>query len=339
MRNKILIVVVLIFLAGFADEAHAQLRRSDQSAVTYEELFDDPYDINALFVHFQPLYMELFTTNVNAGFGLKVDYNFKNKMEFSAQARKAYAKETDLARLNASKTSDMDNKPAVYNYYELGATYHIKDWEEDSQSKVILYSKRYKGAKWAANVPEHIIIPTKVRKIYGARLGGLIYDSSTDLSRIIEKQQVVLPEVGDGGSAIPGDNDIDIYGNVNVMGIYLGGSMRWIKNFAIKPDRSYGTLGNDLIFTTYLDFIFAPAVEVQNVFMDGIEYSSENIKTSKIGFRAGMEGKFNRELGWAYGAELGVRPGIKTRGFYALLKISFPVFSTNLDYGKEAFGK
>ncbi len=330
-------IIGFIFFIGTLHPAMSQLRRSDQAAVTYEELYDDPYMLNSLFVHFQPLYAEMFVANVNAGFGAQVEYYFKDKLEFRAHARKTYSKATDFSRQNASKNSEVENKAAVYNYYELGASYFIKDWEEDAQSKVILYSNRYKGTKWAANVPEHIIIPTKVRKIISGRLGGLMFDSSTDLNRVMEKQGVNLPQIG--AEDIFLSEDLNIYGNFDVKSIYLGGSMTWIKNFAIKPDRNYGTLGNDLIFTTYLDLMVAPSVSVNNIFYQGIEYSSENIKTSMIGFRAGMDGKFNRELGWAYGAEMGVRPGIKSKGFYALLKISFPVFSTTMDHSKEAFSK
>lgn len=337
ISKRIFIGLILVFCCGFLNSVQAQLKRSDQSAVTYEELYDDPYDINTLFVHLQPLYAELFVANVNAGFGVQVEYYFKSKMEFRAHARKTYSKGTDFSRLNASKNSEVENKAASYNYYELGGSYFIKDWEEDSQSKVILYSTRYKGAKWAASVPEHIIIPTKVRKIISARLGGIIFDTSTDLNRIMSKQEVRLPQVGNPEVFL--SEELSIYGNFDVKALYLGGSMTWMKNFAIKPDRNYGTLGNDLIFTTFLDLIVAPSVSMTNIFYQGIEYSTENVKTSKVGFRAGMEGKFNRELGWAYGAEMGIRPGIQSKSFYALLKISFPVFSTRMDHSKEAFGK
>jgi len=337
MSQKIFIIIFLVCATGVFQDVNAQVRRSDRSAVTYEELYDDPYAINTLFIHFQPLYTELFVANLNAGFGLQVEYHYKNKLEFRAHARKPYARATDFSRENASKNSNIQNKAAIYNYYELGATYHVKDWEDESQSKVILYSNRYKGVKWAANVPEHIIIPTKVRKIYGVRLGGLMYDTSTDLNRVMEKQEVTLPEIGNEEVSISGD--ANVYGNLDAKAIYLGGSMSWIKNFAIKPDKSYGTLGNDLMFTTYLDFIFAPVVSVDDIFYEDAIFSSKNIKTNKFGFRAGMDGKFNREWGWAYGGEIGFRPGIKTRGFYATIKISFPVFSTSLDHSKEAFSK
>jgi hypothetical protein len=68
-------------------------------------------------------------------------------------------------------------------------------------------------------------------------------------------------------------------------------------------------------------------------------YDISPVKLSKFGFRAGVEGKFNRTLGWAYGGEVGMRPSVQGKMFYALLKISFPVFGTNVDYKVESFGK
>ena len=52
-----------------------------------------------------------------------------------------------------------------------------------------------------------------------------------------------------------------------------------------------------------------------------------------------MEGKFNRKFGWAYGGEIGYRPGLKQSGFFVLAKISFPVFATQLKHQVESFGK
>ena len=53
----------------------------------------------------------------------------------------------------------------------------------------------------------------------------------------------------------------------------------------------------------------------------------------------GVEGRFNRQLSWAYGGEWGYRPSVEGSSFYVLVKISFPVFGTNLDYKVESFGK
>src|SRR3954462_2500308 len=65
--------------------------RKDKTAVTYEELYDEPYSVNKLFVAFQPLYGELFVTNVNAGFGVEASYYYQDKADFKVQYRKTYS--------------------------------------------------------------------------------------------------------------------------------------------------------------------------------------------------------------------------------------------------------
>lgn len=333
--DRVLLLFSIIFFGIIAVPAFGQSSKSGASSITYEEFYDAPYEINKLYIHFQPLYGELFVTNVNMGFGLEVNYYLADKFDFTAHARKAYARTFDFERNVAHKTSTVDNIPEVYNYFELGGTYHIIDKEQDTETKVILYSTRFKGNKWAARVPEHIKVPSKVRKITGARLGGIAYNTSTDLNRVLASQEVILINENE----VQIDPNTKIYGNVEVMGLYVGGSMAWIKNFAIKPDRGYGVLTNDLIFTTFFDIMIAPSVKVEDIYMNGNVFSTKEIKTNMFGFRAGLNGKFNRELGWGYGAEMGYRPGINGRGFYTALKISLPIYSTNIDHRKEAFGK
>ena len=324
----------LIFLIS-TNLVNAQFRQSGGNTFTYEEIYDTPYEIHKLFLMIQPLYGELFVANVNVGFGLEAQYYLKDKLDFRAHARKTYTKKFDHSRNIAEKNSNVDNLPNVYNYYELGATYHVVDKEEDTETRMVLYSKRYKGRKWVAKVPDHAIIPSKVRKIYGVRLGALAYDTSTDLDRALEQQEVTLVDA----AGTPIDEEAVIFGNLSTQAIYVGGSSAWIKNFAVKPDKTYSDLTNDLIFTTYLDIIVAPSVKVDDVRYNNRIYDTDVLKTNMLGIRGGMEGKFNRDFSWAYGAEIGFRPGIKNRGFYALFKISFPVIGTSLNHSKEAFGK
>ena len=240
-----------------------------------------------------------------------------------------------LIRDAAVKNSTVDNKARPYNYYELVGTYHIVDKETDTETKFILYSKRYKGDKWAATVPLHTIIPTKIRKIYGARLGGFAYATTVDYNNVLKDQGVSLINA----EGEPLSLQESIYGSMSAQGIYIGGSMAMIKNVAVQPDKIYGTLVNDLIFTTYLDIALAPSISITDIYKDGVQYPSNPIEKNLFGFRAGFEGKFNREVGWAYGVELGHRPGLKKSGFYITAKISFPVFSTQLRHQVESFGK
>ncbi len=356
--KKHLFFLTLIFLLSIS-QSWSQRRSKVTKAVTYEELYDAPYEINKLFIQFQPVYGELFVSNVNAGFGGEVVYYMEDKFDFRAHARKTYSKRFDLARDIAEKNSSVDNVPNIFNYFELGATYHIKDFEKDSDTKMFLYKRSYRGGKWASKVPLNAEIPCKVRKVYGVRLGGFAFDTSTDLNRALSEQGLSNADIVDmEGNPLPDSfldaqdgeqKDLSVFGNVDVKGLYIGGSMAWMKNVAVDFDR-YMPGVDDLILTTYFDIMIAPSVTVDDIVyterdevngeaLSTTTYSTDAIKVNNFGFRLGVDGRFNRTLSWSYGGEFGYRPTVKGRGFFALLKISFPVYSTNLKYSVEAFGK
>lgn len=346
----------------------AQGDRKDKTAVTYEELYDEPYSINKLFVGFQPVYGELFVTNVNAGFGAEAVYYHRDKADFRAHFRKTYSAQFfDLSRSQATKQdqSSVENRSQVFNYFEIGGTYHIKDFEESSKSKMFLFKNSYKGNKWAARVPLNADVPCKVRKIYGLRLGGIYWRSTTDLARALKDQGLTnadLKNVADPNLSLPltekfrndqnevVDRKVHPFTNVASAGLYVGGSMTWIKNVAVDFDKFEEGI-DDLILTVYGDILVSPSIKMDNVLYiqkdeQGVPvtstlatYSVSPIKTKSFGFRVGVDGRFNRQLGWSYGAELGYRPSLEGRTFFAMLKLSFPVFGTNLDYKVEAFGK
>lgn len=351
--------LLLTCALGIYTQLFAQGERKDKTAVTYEELYDEPYSVNKLFIGFQPLYGELFVTNVNAGFGAEAVFYHQDKMDFRAHFRKTYSSQFfDLGRNLAEKKSDVLNEPNVFTFYELGATYHLKDFEESSKTKLFLYKKSYKGNKWSARVPLNAEVPCKVRKVYGLRLGGIFWKGSTDLDRALEKQGLVnedLRNIENDEEGLPstmvvsGDVEpVNVFGNINSASVYLGGSLSWIKNVAVNFDKFEEGV-DDLMFTVFLDVIYSPLITIDNIVYRDIDpntgearqrtFSTDAIKTSPLGFRAGVDGRFNRQLSWAYGGEVGYRPSMQGLGFYALLKISFPVFGTNLDYKVESFGK
>lgn len=354
--NHRFLILIAAFMTSYVT-LFAQGERKDKTAVTYEELYDEPSSVNKLFVGIQPLYGELFSSNVNAGFGAEVVYYHKDKMDFRAHFRKTYSQQFfDFARDLAVKKSDVENRTEVYNYFEVGGTYHIRDFEESSKTKMFLYKKSYKGHRWAARVPLSADVPCKVRKIYGARLGGILWDSSTDIGRALEKQGLTNTDLKTSeGVSLPQtifkegrEESLDVFSNIASKGLYLGGSMTWIKNVAVNFDKFEEGI-DDLIFTAYVDLLVSPSVEIDDiVYIDtdpaspnaGTQtYSVSPLKTKMLGFRVGMDGRFNRMFSWAYGAEIGYRPSLEGRSFYAVFKISFPVFGTNLDYKVESFGK
>lgn len=345
---------VLVLLCVCSLSALAQGERRDKGAVTFEELYDEPYAVNKLFVGFQPLYGDVFATNVNAGFGIEAAYYYQDKADFRVHYRRPYSSTFyDLNSDLADKNGNSSNQPSTFSYLELGGTYHFKDVEETSKTRMVLYRNSYKGNKWAGRVPLKAEVPAKVRKIYGARLGAIAWSSTVDLNRLMEKQDLTNNNlVSDEGMIIPEtflDNlgrtqQVRVFSNLASTGLYVGGSISWFRNVAVAFD-SYEEAVDDALLTLYFDIMYAPSLKLDDVdYFDPTQnqsfvYSVDAIKTSALGFRLGIDGKFNRTLSWAYGGELGYRPSVQGRQFFAMFKISFPVFGTNLDYKVESFGK
>lgn len=330
-------IILQFILFSVAGSLMAQGSRNEKKILTYETLYDSPYEINKLWVQFQPVYTELFVTNPTVGYGVEAAYYWADKFDFRAHFRKAYSMQTDYQRyISHYNAPEIDNKPTIFNYFEFGGTYHIKDTEEDTETFIHLYSSRYSSAnKWKSMVPEKSRIPTKVRKILGARAGGMIYKTNFNLDRSVENGLSLLNQEA---NLLPSSIENPFTG-VSVQGGYVGASYAWIKNVAIAPDRSYSDLVKDLMLTTYLDILFAANIDYKDVYYQNIPYSTAELGKNYVGFRAGIDGKFNRTLSWAYNGELGYRPGVKGSGLYALIKISFPVYSTDLDNKIEAFSK
>ncbi len=345
IRFSIIFFTLILFLDQGLVYAQEQ---EEKTAVVFDELYDEPYAINKLFIGFQPLYGELFATNVNAGYGFEAQYYHKTKFDIKGHFRKSYSsKFYDFNREVALKNSNVSNTPEIYNYYELGGTFHIKDFDVNSKTKIFLHKKNTSRNKWAATVPLYAEVPSKLRKIYGVRLGGIIWNSTADLNRVLDDQGLTNADlVNSEGIGLPETyvdgngqtQNFNVFGNIYATNIYLGGSLSLIRNIAVSFDQYEEGL-DDGMLTFFADLMIAPSLTLDPVVYNNSEYSTDVIKTKMIGFRTGIEGKFNRTLSWSYGGELGYRPSMSGQGFFALLKISFPVFSSNLDNKVEAFGK
>lgn len=349
-KNQHRVILILIFIFT-GTSLFAQFgRRGGTQTITYDELYDDPYDINKLWVGFLPMYGEIHWTNVTAGFGAEIMYMHEDKIHINGQVRLPYFRNTDLTRFAAEESRNYNpNVHAFKNYFyaEVGVTYHIWDKENEVTGNIPLYSKNYKGSKWAAKVAQTAEVPNKRREILGVRLGGVFHETATNVSAAIEKQNVTILAVESSDTLVIDRGNGDHYSSVRSIGFYTGVSYTWIKNFAAKPDKTYSELVEDQIFSTFLDIFVFPWNQLDNFSVltnpqdvaTAVLYDASGIRTFMFGARLGIDGKFNRELGWSYGSEIGIRPGINGFGFYGLLKVSFPVYSTKLDNKVEAFGR
>lgn len=328
MRLKSSFIIGLLLVVTFNGYSQATKK---SNALKYTVTYDDPYDIKKLFIHFQPIVGDIGALNVIGGFGLEANYYHKDKLDFEFSGRTSYGTKFDIVRDAAIKNAINENPIVAYFYLDMGGTYHIIDQTKESESKVLLYSKRLKGNEWAATVPKNAVIKNTVREIVGGRAGAMAYSTSTDLSKVFAKQELEV-FFNDGTPVDPRD----LYTNVTAYGFYVGGSMSWFKNFAVTFESRWEPNGDDLLMTTYLDVLYSPSITIDDIIIAGEEISLADVKQAPLGFRAGLKGKFNRQLGWGYGVESGLRPGIEQNGFFFTFKLSFPIFGTKLEQTVEA---
>jgi hypothetical protein len=78
---------------------------------------------------------------------------------------------------------------------------------------------------------------------------------------------------------------------------------------------------------------------VEDIKYEDVSYNPGILKLKSFGFRAGLDGKFNRKLSWGYGGEFGYRPSVAKMGFFAVIKIAIPLYGTNLENKVVAVSK
>lgn len=325
--------IFLTALFGCFCAALAQEDRRDMTDVTFEQLYDEPYNVNKFFIGFQPFYGEVFATNVNAGFGVDAHYFLKQKANFRAHFRKTYSSAFfDMNRENAKQNTDVENRQAAFGYFEAGMTWHFKDFEEQGKTKLVMYKKSYRGDKWAARVPLHAEIPCRVRKIYGGRIGGIVWNSTLDVSRALQVNNLSNADLANFGESV------NLFSNIHSGGIYAGASLTWIRNVAVSFDQFESNV-DDSMFTLFADVLYSPYLEVDDIKYQGALYDPGILKIKSFGFRVGLDGKFNRKLSWGYGGEIGYRPSVAGLGFFTTFKIAIPLYGTNLSYKVNATPK
>ncbi len=344
MYLRTLILIITIVFLGLSvhaqDENNTenQENSAEKESVVFEKLYDEPYDIYKLWLKFQPLYFDMFLSNINAGYGFEAQFIEYEKFDLQLSFRKPYSSSTDVYRKAAELNNDFSTTLQSAYFVELGGTYHAYDDVKDGIAKIVLRNEfnSEKARKREALKPvEFVKVAAKVREIVGARAGFMAYSSTVNYSDLAIRQNIESLE-GSDGSLITNFVDNRLYGNVSAMGFYIGGSYSQFRNVIIKPE-NYSNLGNDILVTAYADLIVMPSFNFSNVFFQDVSYDVSKFNTNPIGFRVGLEGKFNQKFTYSYGFEAGIRPSVAKRGTFLLFKVSFPVFATSLKMEKEAF--
>lgn len=324
--GKLTVMSFLLLLTGMLP-IMAQDEPVEIAVPPYQTMYDDPYDIRNLYLNFQPLYGDISALNLTGGFGIEGTYYHKSLFDAQLAFRTSYGKRFDLNRYAATKNDPYGNNYPLHFNLEFGGTYHIQDIMKESTSKVLLYSKQLKGTEWASTVARSAEISGRLRTVIGGRLGGMFYSSTLNVSSALEAQNKELT-YEDGTPVL----EKDMYSNVNTFVVYIGGSYSMIRNYAVEFSERWDPSGDDMLFTPYFDLMFAPSIKINDLTLASGPVSAAPVDKLSLGFRGGMNIKFNRQLSWGATVETGFRPGIKKRGFFVLFKMSFPIYAKKIEY-------
>lgn len=339
MSKRILIFsfIILSFSSFLFSQTEENQEKNDESVV-YEKLYDEPYDVYKLWIKFQPMYFDIFMSNFNAGFGFEAEYLEYEKFDLRMAFRKPYSSSTDVYRNAGEVNNDFVTNLRSAYFFEIGGSYHVYDDVKDGIAKIVL-RRIHKSAKARAreNIKpvEFINVAANVREIVGVRAGFMSYSTSINLSDLAVRQNIES-FTGNDGTVINDFTNNRLYGSMAALGFYVGGSYAQFRNVIIKPE-NYSNLANDILFNTYADILVVPSFSFSDVFIMNESFDISAVKTNPIGFRLGLEGKFNQKFTYCYAFETGIRPSVSKRGLFALVKLSFPVLATSLKMKKESF--
>ncbi len=326
-KSQLPCFIAFILLCG----NFSSIAQTKKGPGSFEVLYDEPYSINKLFVHFVPVIADIYLTNPNVSFGFEVNYLPGKKLDYEFSMRTSYGQRFDVMRDLAETNRTTDNKTIPFRWLQMGATYHIKDRERDGNAKIIPYTKRTKP--YSFDTYNYFDVPCLVREVWGARLGIYDYQSTVDISNTMIRQNVEL--VSQDGNVLTRTTRERVYSTMAVTGIYVGGSYSTIRNVVVKPEGGSGTAyknsGSDQILTTYLDLMVAPRIVLDNIQDGPLVYSTAPMKLNNLGWRAGLDIMHNRSLHWSFGLEIGSHTGLSRRGGFFMGRIAFPVMAFTID--------
>ena len=348
--------ITVLLLTLWAQTGFGQLSNPISArSVNYKTVFDDPYDINQLWIMFSPLAVNASGSNLMLGFDLRTRFFLGSKVQLTAGYNGPWSRNTDhtrnLAMQNASvnwrelgerrdKTADLTNRFIAFTSAEVGGQFHLIDKEKKSTSKIMLTSKKARVMEFSS--ADFITVNSKNRQIWSARAGAQLYGATVPLNRIIKAQNVTLQADNgltlrpDGKTICPDGTESNLGSNqlftsMQYISGSVGGGFSLIRNVSIKADK-FGNLANNICLNAFADVMFAPNVQladlqVQRTGGGQSVVSVSDIKVNKLGFRAGFDVFYNQDLFYAFGAEMGMRPGLAGDQFYFAGRFSFPALS------------
>lgn len=284
---------------------------------------------------FCPFYVDAYLANINMGWGAGAKVSLYKNLQFTTNFQKS-TEELDMGYRSAvvfipvHNVADQDFK--VTKSLDLGVNLVFSDKEKIRPVRVNLRSSR--SGNYTTTT---FIEPTlTVRKLYSLRGGINLYNStmSTDEleSEMLQTDKYTFSLYGAydiDGNEVFSTNGLGWAVPVNMATLSVGIGSDLIINSAVEVS-GYGTKHAKRTTSHYVDFLFAPIVNVHDLVLLGedidVSGDGENqFGISRLGFRYGIDYLFTRRaVSFGASMEIGIRPGLAGKGFFLNGRVYLP---------------
>jgi len=273
-----------------------------------------------LFVDIRLLDFDLGFPVLSLGGGADADFFLNKKLSFEGSVRFSYF---DMKRSLIKGNQDAENINKLNRFFEMraGGRFHLSDKEGTKKMKAIVSTQNTGYSTITNYIPMMVPCRKIVALHYGVQYYTVAIKGKTGPS--IPGQLSVGPSVtATDGTTFSEWNSAT---NLNVMMVYGGLSF-------IKIMKTTMTSGSDswtfnLFRNSYVDIMFAPNVNVQNVIYKNTSYNvqgsgSKGFEKNPFGIRYGMSMLSKKKMSVCY--EIGWLPGLKN-GLFTRASFGFPI--------------
>jgi hypothetical protein len=318
-----IIAVVLLMPAAVHSQSKKKTKsKKKEDEYAYKVLSNDPQHARNLSIYVTPVYVDLFSPNINFGYGVGLDYNFQNLVHVYGSYRASYLETTEPTSILDGAMGEAANGYTKFTNPEFGAEIYISGQESEVQEDISIkteqdeqYHKTVYYVKQKANK----------YKMVGIRVG---YQT---INTIVNAGQVDFKGYDKNN---PGAGTVDIgTGNYSTMMnegiISIGASITNIHELTLDF-KNYGEKSESSSDAIYADIMFAPSITYGDVnIVSGVGSSTGTVVTTyvldakatrqSLGFRLGVKEMDLKTFGGGIRAEIGLRPGTDfNNGWYIM---------------------
>ncbi|MES2589607.1 MAG: hypothetical protein V4622_11560 [Bacteroidota bacterium] len=304
MKTKNAMLVLALALISVSTYTKAQM-------VNYKVIYDDPMDMNNLFVSVDPCYFEGGDIGSKAfvGYTFQADYDMFNRLSFTANYMGSYM---DLLADGTDVVTGTDNLLKKHSSQEAGLAFYFMDKQKPADIGMHL--------KTRGDVTTSITVPGTRRVQTGIR-GGIFhynYALETDDKDFFLGKNATTGEIDTLGNV----EFEDYRTNMNVFGVYVGISRKKSHNVKVNVE-GYGDRKNRKIGEFYLDFVPALTVSLKDIVYQEEDYQNGTFvlvgpktaydlsptKKNLLGWRMGYQLIYPGRLGAHMKCEMGQKAG------------------------------